>query len=220
MRTKAGLLLVFVAATLVAQGKAPKAQVKGDCNGTASGSNITIIVRCEDGISAEDTKKLAQQYAEILKRIRQENLKFDDVIGRLKGIQDSVSDIRTTVQGRHLSEKQLTALKTIAATQDFSRQSFVFSYIAESETRNFAHEFMSALAIPEKWTNVILNSGQPHVGVELAISAQDARNGYIPSTCGALLKLFTDEHIIFSIVPDPPVTHGQCSLTIGEKPRI
>jgi len=79
---------------------APKADVRGSCNGTAVGNNVTIVVHCGEGAtSAAEAKKLAGEYQEVIKQIRTGNLKIDDVLSRLKEMQKTVNDIKSEVGG-------------------------------------------------------------------------------------------------------------------------
>jgi hypothetical protein len=216
-------VLFMLGCVAQAQDKKPT-DVKGTCNGTAVGTNITVTVRCEDGLDAAQSKAIATQYAEILRRIRQDSvnqkLNFDDMLERLKSIQDGITDIKSMTKGRRLTPAQIRDLTALEQTTPLSPDVFKVDYYgSDLESTAYARDFMGALGIDPMKGKYTMMTSVPISGVQFRISSTDyTANATLPQACVALLTFLDDEHIAISRIQTPGVATGHCELFIGYKP--
>jgi hypothetical protein len=219
-------VLLMLAGFAKAQEKKPTADIKGNCNGTAVGTNITVTVKCEDGLNAAQSKAIATQYAEILRKIRQDSvnqkLNFDDMLERLKAIQDGLTDIKAIAKGRRLTPSQIRDLTAFAQTNPLTPDVFKFDYYASDlESTTYATDFMGALGIDPMKLEVTMMSGVAISGVEFRISSIDYRSRTpLPPACSALLSFLDSEFIANTKVARPDVQTGHCEIFVGYKPTI
>jgi hypothetical protein len=218
--------LLLLTSLAKSQDKKSTADVKGNCNGTAVGTNITVTVRCEDGLNAAQSKAIATRYADILRKIRQDSvnqkLNFDDMLERLKAIQDGIMDIKTIAKGRRLTPIQIKDLTAFAQTTSLTPDIFKFDYYgSDLESTTYARDFMSALGIDPMKTTYTMMTSVPTSGVEFRISSADyTARAPLPPACIALLTFLDNEFIANTKIARPDVKTGQCELFIGYKPTI
>jgi hypothetical protein len=226
MKTAIFALLLIFSFSLRAQDKKSSTEVKGNCNGTAVGTNITVTVRCEDGLNAAQSKAIATQYAEILRKIRQDNvnqkLNFDDMLERLKAIQDGITDIKAIAKGRRLTPAQIKDLTAFAQANPLTPDNFKFDYYgSDLESTTYARDFMGAFGLDPMKMEYTMMSAVPISGVEFRISSTDYTSRTpLPLACTALLRFLDSEFIANTKIARPDVKAGHCELFVGYKPTI
>jgi hypothetical protein len=220
---KRSAFLLFMVGSLFAQ--QPSVVVKGNCNATASGSNLTVTVRCDSSIAPDKAKILAKQYAEILSRIRDNGISYDLVIQKLDSIQHGVDELKAATAPRRLTVGQIQALS--AAVRDSGSEGLKLMYpLNDSEATGFMKDFNQALHLPPSQVqgSMII---YPGIGLHLTIdekylkpiNEQQAIIQGAPPGCMAL-KLFLEHEAI-----PYEGEHGQlgqgsgCVLVVGAKPQ-
>jgi hypothetical protein len=232
MKRVATCVLWFACGACVAQKPAGAVSVQGDCNGSASGSNITVTVNCDPSISKEQAKVLAKQYAEILRKIQEDHLSYDVVIEKLDSIQKGVDELKATTAPRHLTPFQIQTLR--ARMVGVTRPGEVLSYsMNDPEAVAYMRDFNDALGLQEPNLEPVAIL-VPGIGVHFFIASryltpvsagQSAISQAIPAEC-MVLKIFLEgEHIPFEAhvaeearLPGSPPT-PPCALSIGAKPQ-
>jgi hypothetical protein len=183
-------------------------------------------LRCEDGLNEAQTKALATQYAEILRKIRQENvnqkLNFDDMLERLKAIQDGITDIKTIAKGRRLTAIQIKDLTAFAQNTPLPSDIFMFDYYgSDLEATAYAKDFMGPLGLDPMKMKYTVMSAVPISGVEFRISGSDyTARTELPPACIALMHFLDNEFIANRKIARPDVPAGHCEIFIGYKPTI
>jgi hypothetical protein len=217
MKRNVSLLTMLILTGLASAQTAPRGiSTQGDCNGTAIGSNITVIVKCDPNISLDEAKNLAHQYTEILERIRRDNVSFTEVIKKLDSIEKGVDAIKTTTIGRSLSPQQVVLLKTRFAPLD-KNAVFLDYYTIDAEAVNYGSQFVSALGLTQQ-VGRIMSSTNPDVGIILSISDADFRLNTIPPACEVMRQFLTAEKILFQGRHVASASNGSCHIVIGLKP--
>ncbi len=193
---------------------------QGNCNGLASGSNITVTVRCSSALDKKQAMLLAKQYAEILRRIREENLSYEVVIDKLDSIQKGVNNLTSAAAPRHLSSTQLSKLQSIFNMAPAHTIELHF-LMNNEEATGYAEDFAQGLRLQRSDAvgNMTMNPG---IGVHL-FWHPDTETGKMAPECALLSTFLSSEKIPHS---EPEVQYQigtisapkMCTLVVGAKP--
>jgi hypothetical protein len=193
MRAHWALTLLFYSASCLYGQNPGSITTHGNCNGSATGSNITVIIDCSSGLSKHDAQELAEQYAQILNRIRKERLSFDMVNAKLDSIRAGVDAIKITVAPRRLRKDQIKRLKSLLTGH--SPASLMVEYsTTDEEAKSYFHDFENGIggaAFYSPYSRVRPLS----VGLTFVVSNDFADGRELPDTCKILLTFLQKERI-------------------------
>jgi hypothetical protein len=224
MKRYLGMLLILGSMVAYAQKRSNTTTANGDCNGTAVGTNITIVVKCEDGVSKEQAQELANEYRDLLKtvkgQIKSENLNFQDAITRLKDIQSKLSILQIGTKGRQLTSDQIARLQQAVSKFNQPYSGLTIRYTLDPETASYAKNFFDGLRMSPTAPGIIgiMQSTNTQTGVYLQISSADFGNRIVPPVCDAIGTFMHNEKIEFTAQAITGLESGACLLDIKPKP--
>lgn len=216
------LWVCILSALSLASSAQEKNTTSGTCSPIITNPKADLTIKCTTaGLTPAEAKKQAQEYAEILNRIRQQNLSMKDVLDRLDAIKNDLQEVKRVSGGRHLSDQQKTDLANYLRPFGIGTVD-VYTNFGDAEAAGYAWDFV--LLERRLGFKGVEDAGYGQaqyldriVGLHFVLNQDDNAAGQIPRYCTAYfegLKAFVGNVIGEQ---NKEVPRGTCRLIVGFK---
>jgi len=179
------VFLFLVAPSAFAVGQANS--TSGPCSPILTTPKGDVTIHCDSaGMTKAQADQQAREFAEILNKIRQENLNLRAVIDRLDSLKNDVGEVKKAVAGRRLNPDQRTVLLSVLKSAGHVDISVFVPVSGGPEVSAYAMDFVRLQQ--EAGSDFLQGSigyGVPAnmTGLQMNFNPNDLKSNAIPKPC-------------------------------------
>lgn len=198
----------------------------GNCSPIVTAPKGDVTIRCESaGMTKDQADQQAREYAEILNKIRQENLNFRAVIDRLDSIKNDVGEIKKAVAVRRLTSDQRKSLLSVLKSAGHGDIYVFVPLDGGPEISKFAMDFV---AVEKEAGYGGVDNGYGFgslggmTGLQMNFNPEDVKGKRIPKSCSdfaAAIDKYVEPILLnYTALPNMATpSQGTCWLLIAFK---